>query len=313
MSDRNAERLRRSTLAVPASNEHMMAKAAASGADEVFLDLEDATARSEKVPSRAKVVDALRSLDFGRKIRTVRVNGVGTPYCYRDVVEVVSGAGDHLDCIMLPKAESAGDLHFVDRLLSGLEADLGLERRIGLECLIETAAGAVNIREIAAATDRLEALIFGPGDYAFDIGVTRLEIGTADPRYPGHQWHWIMCQVVNHARAAGLQAIDGPCVDFNDEAGYRELALRARLLGFEGKWCIHPNQIPWANEAFCVEPADLAQAERLVEAYSKATSNGRGATTVDGIMVDDATRKMAESTIERARRLHAMESVGTGS
>jgi citrate lyase subunit beta/citryl-CoA lyase len=280
----------------------MMAKAAASDADEVFLDLEDATAPSEKDSARSKAIEALRSLEFGRKTRTVRVNAVTTPYCYRDIIEVVSGAGANLDCILLPKPNSARDLHFVDQLLAGLEAHLGLDRRIGLECLIETAAGAVNVREISTATERLEALIFGPGDYAYDLGVTRLEIGTADPRYPGHQWQWAMCEVVNHARAAGLQAIDGPCVDFTDEDGYRQLALRARLLGFEGKWCIHPNQIPWATETFSVAPEELARAKRFSKTYSEAASGGLGATTIDGLMVDDATRKMAELTIARARR-----------
>ena len=293
-------RPRRSCLAVPASNERMIEKAAQLPVDHVFFDLEDATVPEEKAGARTKVVDALNALDFGARTVAIRMNDVRTRFAYRDVVEVVSGAGRHLDCVIIPKVQHASDVHFVDHLLSGLERELGLEHRIGIEVLIETTQGAVELREIVRASTRTEALIFGPGDYSLDLGVLRFEIGTADARYPGHQWHWVMCEIANHARAAGIQAIDGPCVDFGDEEGYMALALSAKLLGFEGKWCIHPNQIPWANAAFTVSESEIVRARSVLEAYAASRANGHGAAVFDGIMIDDATRKIAELILERA-------------
>jgi citrate lyase subunit beta/citryl-CoA lyase len=298
----SVERVRRSCLAVPASSARMIKKAAASTADEVFVDLEDACALSEKVPSRRLVVEALNSLDFGDKLRVVRINGVATRFCYGDVIELVSGAGANLDNLLVPKIDDASHVHFIDHLLSGLEADLGLDRRIGLELLIETAAGATNMKEIAAACPtRTEALHFGPGDYAVDLGVPRFELGMIDPDYPGHQWHWVMSAVAAHARAAGLQAVDGPYVDFRDPDGYRESARRAKLLGFDGKWCIHPDQIEWANAEFTPSQDLFDDAQRLLAAYAEAVAEGRGAAVHDGKMIDEATRKLAERLVARGR------------
>jgi len=280
----------------------MMEKAAGLDADQVFFDLEDACAPAEKKPSRAHAVEALRTLDFGDTVRCVRVNDVTTSWCYGDIVEVVSGAGDRLDCLVIPKVEDASHVHFVDHLLGGLERDLGLERRIGLELQIESARGAVNLRTISQAVDRTETIVFGPGDYAVSLGIAQFEIGMVDARYPGHQWHWVMSEIANHAHAAGVEAIDGPYVDFNDEAGYRESAQRARLLGYRGKWCIHPNQIPWANEIFTPTLAEYEYARKVCDVYREATEGGRGAIAVDGLLVDEATRKLAESTIARAER-----------
>jgi citrate lyase subunit beta/citryl-CoA lyase len=297
-----ADRLRRSCLAVPGSSPHMMAKAAASTADHVFIDLEDACAPSEKPSSRKLVVEALNSLDFGRKVRVVRINDVKTRWCYGDVLEVVSGAGANLDCLMIPKVQDASHVHFVDHLLSGLETDLGLKRRIGLELQIETAGGAVNLKEIAEACPaRAETLIFGPGDYAADLGVPRLDLGMIDPEYPGHQWHWVMSALVAHARAGGLQAIDGPYVDFHDREGYLASARGARLLGFDGKWCVHPNQIEWANGEFTPSEKLCEEAERVLAAYAEAAAAGRGAAVLDGKMIDEATRKLAEKLVARGR------------
>jgi citrate lyase subunit beta/citryl-CoA lyase len=280
----------------------MIEKAAVSDADQVFLDLEDACAPGEKVAARAVVVDALTTLDFGGKIRVVRINGVGTPWCHGDVIDIVTGAGPALDCLLLPKAEDASHVHFVDGLLSGLEVELGLRRRIGLELLIETAAGMVNLKEIAVASPgRTEALVFGPGDYTADLGVPRLELGMIDPEYPGHQWHWPMSSVAAHARAAGLQAIDGPYVDFREPTGYLESARRARLLGFDGKWCIHPNQIEWANAAFTPDAELYERSERLLAAYAEATASGLGAAVFEGKMIDEATRKLAEKLAAAGR------------
>lgn len=294
-------RFRRSCLAVPGSNRRMIEKAAASDADQVFMDLEDACAPAEKVAARSVVVEALTSLDFGRKLRVVRVNGVDSRWCHGDVVELLAGAGASVDCLLLPKVEDASHVHFVHHLLTGLEAELGLAQ-IGLELLIETAAGAVNLREIAAACPaRTEALVFGPGDYAADLGVPRLQLGMIDPEYPGHQWHWAMSAVVAHARAAGVQAIDGPYVDFHDREGYLESARRARLLGFDGKWCIHPNQIEWANAAFAPTQELYEEAERLLSAYAESTAAGAGAAVHEGKMIDEATRKLAEKLAAAGR------------
>jgi len=281
----------------------MMAKAAGFDADEVLLDLEDACAPSQKKPARALAVAALRSHDFGAKLRAVRVNDVTTPWCYGDVVETVTGAGTEIDVLVLPKVEDASHVQFLGHLLSGIERDLGLTRPIGLELLIESPRGMTNLREISRASSRTEVIAFAPGDYPAALGVAQLGIGTVDARYPGHQWHWAMSELANHARAVGAQAIDGPTADFNDEAGYRTSAIRAKLLGFDGKWCIHPNQIPWANETFAPTAAEIETAERIVEAYEKAADDGVGAIAIDGKLVDEASRKLAQITLSRASAL----------
>jgi citrate lyase subunit beta / citryl-CoA lyase len=279
----------------------MIEKAAGSEADQVFIDLEDAVAPTEKKTARALVVESLNALDFGRKVVVVRVNDVTTPFCHGDVLELVTSAGARLDCLMIPKVHDASHVHFVDHLLSGLEDDLGLTRPIGLELQIETPHGAVELAAIARASGRTETIVFGPGDYAVSLGVPQLELGMIDPDYPGHQWHWVMSEIASHARAVGVQAIDGPYVDFNDPDGYRESARRAKLLGFDGKWCIHPNQIEWANAVFTPSADQYDYAERLLEAYREATDAGRGAAVFDGKMIDEATRKMAERLAARGR------------
>ncbi len=294
-------RLRRSCLAVPGSDPKMMAKAASSEADQVFLDLEDAVAPNAKKDARPKVVQALNANDYGDKVVVVRVNDATTRYCYDDVIEVVRGAGAKLDCLMIPKVQNAGQLWFVENLLNQLEADLELDRRIGLEVQIETGTGSVNMTEIVHVTDRIEALIFGPGDYAANQGVPQLELGMIERDYPGHQWHYIMAQIVNNARAVGCDAVDGPYGDYGDADGYRESATRAKLLGIDGKWCIHPSQIAIANEVFTPSKDQYDYAERLLAAYTEATQAGKGAASLDGKMIDEASRKMAEKLAARGR------------
>jgi len=293
--------LRRSCLAVPASNPRMMEKAAASDADQVFLDLEDACAPSEKEGARKLAVDALSAHDFGSTLRAVRVNGVTTPWCYADVVEIVTAAHDRLDAIVVPKVEDETHVHFVDHLLSGIEQTVGATTPIALELQIESPQGAVNLREIARASDRVAAIVFGPGDYAAALGIAQNEIGMIEPRYPGHQWHWIMSEIAANARAVDAQAIDGPYVDFSDRAGYEESAVRAKLLGYDGKWCIHPSQVPWANDVFSPTAEEVAAAERILAAYAEALEAGRGAISLDGKLIDEASRKVAERTVERGR------------
>jgi citrate lyase subunit beta / citryl-CoA lyase len=278
----------------------MLAKAATLAADQIFLDLEDAVSPLEKVEARQKVVDALNQHDYSGKTRVVRVNGVTTQWCLGDVLAVVGGAGANLDCVMVPKVEDAAQLHFVDHLLTQLETEHGLDHRICIEAQIENGRGAMNIREIAQATPRLETLIFGPGDYAASMGVGSLVIGSIDPDYPGDQWHFILSLIVTAARAYGLQAIDGPYTDIKDVDGYRRLSERAKKVGYDGKWVLHPDQIWIANEVFAPSDEEYEQARRLLEAYEHATQvERRGAVMHEGQMIDEASRKIAEAVVAR--------------
>jgi citrate lyase subunit beta / citryl-CoA lyase len=295
-------RLRRSCLAVPGSSEKMLAKADGLAADQVFLDLEDAVSPLEKEASRATVVDALRSHEYAGKTRVVRVNGITTGWCLGDIQEVVSGAGARLDCIMMPKVEDAATVHFVDHLLTQLETQHEIPHRIGIEIQIESARGVVNLREIATASPRTETLIFGPGDYAADLGVAQMVIGSVDPDYPGDQWHYAISAIVTTARAFGLQAIDGPYTDIKNTDEYRRLCHRARLVGFDGKWVLHPAQVDIANAVFSPTQEQFDEATRLLAAYRHATEVERkGAVMHEGQMIDEASRKIAEAVVARGR------------
>ncbi len=288
-------RLRRSCLAVPGSSPKMLGKARTLPADQVFLDLEDAVAPSEKTDgTRQQIVDALRG-DWVAPTRVVRVNGVATRWCYADISYVVRGAGADLDCIMIPKVHDASHVHFVDHLLTQLELDLELEvGRIGLELQIETGHGCLKMEEIAAASKRAETLIFGPGDYAANLGVPQLTVGAIDTAYPGDQWHYINARIVNTARAYGLQAIDGPYAAIRDLDGFAEVARRSRLLGMDGKWALHPDQIALVNEIYSPDQKQFDLACAILEAYRVATEEeGLGAVMFNGEMIDEASRKMA--------------------
>jgi citrate lyase beta subunit len=293
----------RSVLAVPASNLEMAGKALASDADAVFLDLEDAVAPDEKAGARGKIVRALRELDWRDRQTLYRVNALDTPYFYRDVIEVAEEAGGRLDSIIIPKVQRSEDLHVAATLLSQIEMAVGLEAgKVKLEAQIESAAGLANIDGIARANDRLEALHFGPGDFAASLRMPYRSIGVMDEwdeAYPGHRFHYAMQRIVVAARAAGLRAVDGPLADYRDEEGLRESCLLARSLGFDGKWCIHPAQIPVVNEVFSPTDEEIAWAKKVVEAYEEA---GTGAISVDGQMIDAASIKMARSTLDRASK-----------
>jgi citrate lyase subunit beta/citryl-CoA lyase len=281
----------------------MQAKSVTLEADQVLFDLEDATAASEKVGARATIVESLRSLDFGDRLVAVRVNGTDTEWCYRDIVEVVEPAGDRIDALILPKAESVADIHFVDRLLSQIELSRGWTvGRIGIEVLIESARGLQQVDAIAAASPRLRALIFGPGDLSASLGLGQLTIGMPDSGYDGDIWHYALVRLLIAARVNGLQAIDGPYAAFADVDGLERSARRTALLGYDGKWVIHPSQIPIVNRAYAPDPATYARAEGILAAYRQATeSEGRGAVRFEGEMIDEATRKMAEAVARRAR------------
>lgn len=277
-----------------------MEKAARSAADLVFLDLEDAVAPSEKVPSRAKVVQALKTLDWGKKTRAVRINNIETEYAYEDIIHVVEEAGEHLDIIIVPKVKSAEDVRWVDTLLTQIEKKRGWSRRIGLEVLIEEVEAMINVDSIAKATPRLEALIFGPGDYSASQGVRSSAAGGHTDTYPGDVWHYQRNRVVIAARAAGIEAIDGPYGDFRDGEGYRFECRKAQTLGFTGKWAIHPDQIAIANEAFSPTAREVERARKMVAAYAEAEKQGLGAIAVDGVMVDVASVRLMKVITDRA-------------
>jgi citrate lyase subunit beta/citryl-CoA lyase len=293
-------RLRRSELSTPGSNEEMMVKAAAGTADFVFLDLEDAVAPNEKVPSRAKVVHALRTHDWGRKTRAVRINNVETEWAYEDVIHVVEEAGEFLDIIIVPKVKSAEDVRWVATLISQIEKKLKRQRPIGLEVLIEEVEAMINVDSIAKATPRLEALIFGPGDYSASQGVRLDAVGGVSNDYPGDVWHYARNRVVIAARAAGIDAIDGPFADFRDGDGYRRECAKATVLGFVGKWCIHPAQIEIANDVFSPPQRAVDRARRMIAAYFEAEAKGLGAVAVEGVMVDAASARAWRNITDRA-------------
>ncbi|MDQ4106577.1 MAG: CoA ester lyase [Actinomycetota bacterium] len=297
-------RLARSVLAVPATSPKMARKGLSSAADMVFLDLEDAVAPDAKAEARQDVIRAVREYDWGGRPTIYRMNALDTPYFYRDVIEVVEAAGEALDAILVPKVERPEDLHALDTLLGGVEAATGLEPgKIELEAQIENAAGLVNIDGVARATGRLRALHFGPGDYAASLRMPQASIGTMDEwdeAYPGHRFHYVLHRIVVAARAAGLQAVDGPVADYRDEEGLRESCLRARSLGFDGKWCIHPAQIEVVNEVFSPTQREVEWAEKVVLAYEEANAAGSGAISVDGQMVDAASIRMAQNILDRA-------------
>ena len=287
-------RLRRSVLAVPGSNQRMMEKAAESAADEVFLDLEDACAPSEKPAARTKVVEALRSHDWQGKTRVVRINQVTSQFAFDDLREVVSEAGDIVDCIMVPKVRNAGDVAFVDRALLQLEETLGLDRTIGIEAQIEDAEGLMRAEEIAFASDRLETLTYGPADFSASLQLPSLTVGNTY-NYPGDIFHYVLFKLAVAARAAGIQVIDGPYLLIRDIEGFRAAASRAAALGYDGKWVLHPGQIEPANEVFTPSQEDFDKAVRILDAYRHATEVERkGAVMLGDEMIDEASRKMAQ-------------------
>ena len=295
-------RPRRSCLSVPGSSPKMLAKAPGLPADQIFMDLEDSVAPNAKEEARDNVVQALKEGDFGDKTVVVRVNGVDTKWCAKDVLHVVESAAEYLDCIMIPKVEHGSDVLFVDNLLRMTEETLGLDKRIGLELQIETATGVTNIDDIANASDRAETLIFGPADMSASLGLPTVTAGLPMPDYPGDHWHFILSRILVAARNAGLQAIDGPYLLIKDLDGFREMAMRARALGYDGKWALHPGQIDVLNEVFAPTQEEYDKAEALLEAYGHATDvESRGAVMFGTEMIDEASRKMAEHLAERGR------------
>ncbi|SFN49003.1 beta-methylmalyl-CoA/L-malyl-CoA lyase [Roseovarius lutimaris] len=293
------QRLQRSELAVPGSNPTMIEKAAESDVDYIFLDLEDAVAPPDKVQARSNIIQALNDIDWKAKGKTmsIRINGLDTHYMYRDVVEILEQAGQHLDTILVPKVGVPGDLYAVETTVSQIETAMGFTHKIGLEALIETALGMANVEAIAATPGRLEALHFGVADYAASNRARTVVIGGLNPDYPGDQWHFALSRMTVACRAFGLRAIDGPFGDFNDPDGYTLSAKRAAALGIEGKWAIHPSQIALANEVFSPPEAEVTRAQRIIQELKKAAAEGRGAASLDGKMIDAASERMARNVL----------------
>jgi len=296
---RAPERPRRVQLAVPGSNDRMMAKAASSRADHVFLDLEDAVAPNAKAQARGQVVHALRGLDWAGKVRCVRVNDLSSPWFLDDVSTLVEQASDVLDTIMLPKVNRPEDVLFVDRLLALLERRSGASRRIGLEILIEEVPGLMNVEAICAASDRLEAAILGVGDYSASQRIDRRAIN-GHPEYVGDIWHYARFKLLVACRAHGLQAIDGPFVNLKDVDGYRRQAREAALMGFDGKWALHPDQIEPALEVFTPSTEEVRFARDVSSAFKARESEGIGAFSHDGLMVDVALVRLLNNALVKA-------------
>jgi len=292
-------RLQRSELAVPGSSPEMFEKALNSKADYIFLDLEDAVSPMDKITARQNVIKGLKELNWREKGKTisVRINSPDTHYMYKDIMDIVEEVGDKLDTILLPKAGTASDVYMIDCLLTQIETNKKLKNKIGIECLIETALGMSNIKEIAKSSERLEALHFGVADYAASLRARTVVIGGLNPDYPGDQWHHGLSQLVMTCRAYGLRAIDGPFGDFNNPDAYVEAAKRGAAIGIEGKWAIHPSQIELANKVFSPPSSEVTKAKRILEELDKAAKAGKGDAQLDGRMIDAASARMAENIV----------------
>jgi len=294
---RGKNRPRRTCLAVPGSSEKMLTKAQGLAADQVFLDLEDSVAPVAKADARQNIIAALRTGDWGEKIRVVRVNDWTTQWTYQDVVTVVEAAGEHIDAIMLPKVQTAGQVEALDLLLTQIETARGLEPgAIGIEAQLENARGLVNVDEIAAASPRLETLVFGPADFMASLNMKSLVVGGQPPGYGADAYHYILMRILMAARMHGLQAIDGPFGQIRDVPAFEVAAKRAAALGYDGKWVLNPGQIDPGNVIFSPAQEDYDHAEEILDAYAWYTSEAGGslgAVMLGDEFIDEASRKMA--------------------
>jgi citrate lyase subunit beta/citryl-CoA lyase len=298
MTETTPMRSRRSCHAVPGSNPRFLEKAQGLDSDQVFLDIEDSVAPLAKPDARKNIVEVLNTGDWGKRVRTVRVNDWTTQWTYKDVIEVVEGAGANLDCIMLPKVQTAEQVVALDVLLTQIETTMGYEvGRIGIEAQIENALGLINVDAIATASPRVETIIFGPADFMASINMKSLVVGEQPPGYDvGDAYHYILMRILMAARAHDKQAIDGPYLQIKDLDGFKRVAGRSAALGFDGKWTLHPDQIAAANEVFSPLQSDYDHAENILDAYEHYTSEqggAKGAVMLGDEMIDEASRKMA--------------------
>jgi malyl-CoA/(S)-citramalyl-CoA lyase len=307
------KRLQRCALAVPATSTHFFEKAARGAADSIFLDLEDAIAPARKAQARTEAIRALNEIDWGLKLLSVRVNGLDTAWALEDIVDVARNC-PRLDLILLPKTSTAFDVKFVDQILTLIERETKRDKKIGIEVLIETAQGVANVEDIACSSSRLEAMVFGVGDYTVEMQTQDIVFGRPNSdyfvlseknqqgqRHPhvNDQWHFAMARIANACRANGLRPIDGPFTDFSDGEGFLSSAWRAKSLGFEGKWAIHPTQIDSANAVFSPSQSELDWAVRIVNLLEEVNSQGRGAVAENGVLIDMAHLKKANLILNR--------------
>ncbi len=310
-------RLQRSELAVPGSNPSLFEKAAKSNVDVIFLDVEDAVAPDDKEKARVNIIAGLNDIDWGGKTMMIRINGLDTHYMYRDVVDIVE-ACPRLDMILIPKVGVPADVYAIDMLVTQIETAKKRTKRIGFEVLIETALGMANVEAIAQASKRLEAMSFGVADYAASTRARTTVIGGVNPDYGvlsdkdaegkrqyfwADQWHAAQTRMLVACRAYGLRPIDGPFGDFSDQEGYLAAAKRAAVLGYEGKWAIHPSQVDLANQVFTPSEAEVSKARRIVEAMKQAAKEGKGAVSLDGKLIDIASIRMAEALLDKAKAM----------
>nr|VFK46417.1 MAG: malyl-CoA/(S)-citramalyl-CoA lyase [Candidatus Kentron sp. TC] len=308
-------RLNRSEMAVPASNPRFIDKSTQSAADIILFDLEDSVAPDEKADARRTLVKALSEKDWGHRSLSVRINGLDTPYMYRDIVDVIEQAGDKLDMVMIPKVGTAADVYAVDMLLTQIEMAQGFKKRLGIELLIETALGMKNIDEIAQASPRNESLHLGAGDYAASTRMRTVNIGSPHPDYGvltdpkpegargfhwNDMWHYPTARMVVAARANGLRPVNGPFGDFSDSEGLKVYAKRSAVLGCEGMWAIHPNQVGVVNELFTPTEQEIERAKRVLAAMEQAQKEGKGAVALDGRMIDIVSIKQAEAMVKKS-------------
>ncbi|MBV8950838.1 MAG: CoA ester lyase [Actinobacteria bacterium] len=303
MSERSRNLPRRSCLSVPGSSPKMLGKAPGLGADMVFLDLEDSVAPLEKEAARDNVVKAINEQDWGDTVLCVRVNAWDTKWTYRDVIQVVENASERLDEIMLPKVQSAAEVVALDLLLTQIEETTDRRGRVGIEAQIETTRGLINVEEICAASDRTETIIFGPADFAASMEMPVLTAGVQVPEYPGDHFHYVFSKILMAGRSNGLQVIDGPYLKIRELDALRDYAMRTRVLGYDGKWALHPDQVKVINEVYTPTQEQFDRALDILEAYRTATEEDRrGAVMFGDEMIDEASRKMALKFVARGER-----------
>ena len=305
MSERTKNLPRRSCLSIPGSSEKMLGKGPSLGADMVFLDLEDSVSPLEKVAARAKDVNAIKNQEWGETVLCVRVNAWDTEWTVYDILEVVGNAGPRLEEIMLPKVQSAAEVIAMDLLLTQVEKAAGLPQgHIGIEAQIETTRGLINVEEICAASPRLETIIFGPADFAASMEMPVLTGGVQIPEYPGDHFHYVFSKILMAGRANGLQVIDGPFLKIRDHDAFRDYTNRTKVLGYDGKWALHPEQVTILNEVFTPTQEQFDKAFDILDAYKQATTEGerKGAVMFGDEMIDEASRKMAIKFVSRGER-----------
>jgi len=290
-------RLRRSILSVPSNRENMVKKALSLSADVIMLDLEDSVPVQEKEQARARVAAAFLEGQWENKVRAYRINGMDTPFAYRDIIDVVEAVGERLDLIVVPKVNEPGEIKAIDYLLTQIEMSMGLRNRIGLEASVETAEGMLRVEEIAFSSPRLEALVFGVADYSASLSMKSKGLsghGEAEDFYPGHRWHFPLSRMAMAAKAAGLAAIDAPYGNYKDPAGLERSCTLSAGLGYDGKWAVHPDQLQIINELYTPSEEDVARSRIILEAYEEARAKGCGSLSIQGKMVDGASVRIAK-------------------